>query len=108
MARIDYDILRLTRLAERRDVLAAKGFLPQQTKDETHDELNHNQRLRPLQAETNRRQEELRIKQLPQIHAGTKGHDVYGRDPQVVIGLERALGKSTLQLVIVLKVSLSG
>jgi hypothetical protein len=26
----------------------------------------------------------------------------------VVIGLERALGKSTLQLVIVLKVSLSG
>ena len=50
----------------------------------------------------------MRCGQLPQIHAGTKGHDVYGRDPQVVIGLERALGKSTLQLVIVLKVSLSG
>jgi hypothetical protein len=47
----------------------------------------------------------MRCGQLPQIHAGTKGHDVYGRDPQVVVGLERALGKSTL---IVLKVSLSG
>jgi HlyD family secretion protein len=73
LARIDYDILRLSRLAERRDVLAAKGYLPQQARDETHDELNHNQRLRPLQMETNRRQEELRLKQLPQIRAELEG-----------------------------------
>lgn len=66
---IDYDIVRLRRAAERRDVYAGKGVFPQEQLDQLHDELDHNLRLRPLQAESNRRQEQLRLSQLPQIHA---------------------------------------
>jgi len=69
LARIEFDIQRLERLASRQDPLAVKGVVSAQQHDELHDELNHNRRLRPLQAETNRRQEELRQGQLPRIQA---------------------------------------
>jgi HlyD family secretion protein len=68
-AQIDYDITRLSREAARADALMAKGYLPRQKYNEVHDELALNRRLQPLQAATNRRQEALRERQLPQLRA---------------------------------------
>ena len=64
---IDYDIVRLDRSAARRDALLAKGFLSAEAHDVVHDELDHDRRLKPLQAEADRRQDALRKTQLPQI-----------------------------------------
>lgn len=64
---IDYDIVRLDRSAARRDALLAKGFLSAEAHDLVHDELDHDRRLKPLQAEADRRQDALRRTQLPQI-----------------------------------------
>jgi HlyD family secretion protein len=69
LAQIDYDIVRLKRASERRDVYAGKGVFPQEQLDQLHDELDHAVKLKPLQAESNKRQEALRLSQLPQIHA---------------------------------------
>ena len=69
LERIDYDLLRLTRMAERRAPLVSVGFVPREQTDQIDDELAHNRRLRPLQLETNTRQTALRREQLPQIHA---------------------------------------
>ncbi len=69
LARIDYDLLRLTRMANRRAPLVAVGYVPREQTDQIDDELAHNRRLRPLQLETNARQSTLRREQLPQIHA---------------------------------------
>lgn len=66
-AQIQYDITRLQRTAERRDALAAKGFISRDLHDQVHDELDHSRRLLPLQTSTNREQEALRKRQLPQI-----------------------------------------
>ncbi|MFI4935835.1 MAG: efflux RND transporter periplasmic adaptor subunit [Caulobacterales bacterium] len=71
-AEIDYNIVRLTRSAQRRDTLLAKGFLPRETADQVHDELTYDERLRPLQDKSNRQQEALRLSQLPQIEAELK------------------------------------
>jgi len=68
-AQIDYDITRLSRDAGRADALIAKGYVPRQQYEAVHDELAHNQRLRPLQASINREEEVLRRRQLPQLKA---------------------------------------
>ena len=67
LAEIDYQTLRLKRMQERRAHLAAQGFVTRETLDQVQDELNYNTSLRPVQAETNRRQEALRVDQLPKI-----------------------------------------
>ena len=64
---IDYDLVRLGRSSARRDALLAKGFLSAEVHDQLHDELDHDRRLKPLQAEADRRQDALRRTQLPQI-----------------------------------------
>ena len=69
LALIDYNVLRLKRMAGRRDPLMAVGYAPREQTDQIHDELDYNNRLRPLQAETNQRQDVLRRQQLPQVHA---------------------------------------
>ncbi len=69
LEQIDYDIIRLKRAADRRTPMEGQGVFPQEQIDQFRDELQLNQRLRPLQAETNRRQDDLRRAQLPQIHA---------------------------------------
>jgi HlyD family secretion protein len=69
LAQIDYEIQRLDRLVKRQDPLAAKGYVAAAETEQLHDQLDYNKRLRPLQAETNRRQEELRQSQLPRIQA---------------------------------------
>src|SRR5579872_5329422 len=66
-AEIAYNVLRLSREAQRRDVLLARGFFPREQADQLHDELNYQQRLLPMQDDSNRRQEGLRQAQLPQI-----------------------------------------
>lgn len=66
-ARIEYDIVRLTRAAERRQALLEKGFVSREAHDNVQDELAYNRKLLPLQLATNREQEALRRRQLPQI-----------------------------------------
>jgi len=73
LARIDYDIVRLSRMAERRAPLVAAGFVTREQNDQIHDELAHNKRIRPLQAETNQRQETLRHRQMPGIRTELAG-----------------------------------
>ncbi len=68
-AEIDYNINRLTRASLRRRDLAAKGDIAAEANDQIHDELDYNTRLRPLQIRSNDREETLRTRQLPQIHA---------------------------------------
>jgi HlyD family secretion protein len=69
LALIDYDVIRLTRSAERRIILASADAEPVEVKDQVQDELNYDLRVRPMQDESNRKQEELRVQQLPQIHS---------------------------------------
>jgi len=66
-AQIEYDITRLQRTAERRDALAAKGYISRDLHDQVHDELNHNRTLLPLQTTANQQQDLLRRRQIPQI-----------------------------------------
>jgi HlyD family secretion protein len=68
LAQIDYNVLRLKRMASRRDPLLKAGYLAPEASDQIHDELDYDRQLRPLQVQTNERQEELRREQLPQIH----------------------------------------
>jgi HlyD family secretion protein len=67
LAQIDYDIVRLQRALARRKVLAARALEPAEAQDAVQDELDHATKLQPMQAESNRKQEELRVRQLPQI-----------------------------------------
>jgi HlyD family secretion protein len=69
LALIDYDVVRLKRSAERRIILASADAEPVEVKDQVQDELNYDLRVRPMQDESNRKQEELRVQQLPQIHS---------------------------------------
>jgi HlyD family secretion protein len=68
-AEIAYNVVRLSREAQRRDILLAKGFFPREQADQLHDELAYDQHLAPLQNDSNRRQEALRQAQLPQLEA---------------------------------------
>ena len=67
LANIDYNIQRLKQQADRRDSLVKTGYVSQETVDLVHDELAYNQMIRPIQAETNKRQEALRTQQLPKV-----------------------------------------
>jgi HlyD family secretion protein len=68
LAQIDYDIVRLKRAADRRAGFEGQGVFPQEQIDQYRDQLDLNHRLRPVQLETNRRQDQLRRAQLPLIH----------------------------------------
>ena len=65
---IAYNIVRLSRSAARRDELAASGVLPAEMHEQIHDELDYDRRLQPLQVDSDRRQDALRTRQLPEIH----------------------------------------
>jgi HlyD family secretion protein len=67
LAQIDYDIIRLGRSITRRNALAAKGAEAAELKDVVQDELDYDRRLRPMQAESNKRQNDLRHRQMPEI-----------------------------------------
>ncbi|HEV7714514.1 MAG TPA: HlyD family efflux transporter periplasmic adaptor subunit, partial [Steroidobacteraceae bacterium] len=69
LAQIDYDIIRLQRSLVRRKQLAARALEPAELKDATQDELDHALKLQPMQTQSNHKQEELRLRQLPQIQS---------------------------------------
>jgi HlyD family secretion protein len=69
LAQIDYDITRLRRALERRQDLVAQHMVSVESRDQIKDELDHDLLQRPMQEESNRRQEELRERQLPQLQA---------------------------------------
>jgi HlyD family secretion protein len=69
LAQIDYEVIRLQRSAARRNVLAADDAEPLEVKDQVQDELDYDVKVRPMQDESNRKQEQLRLQQLPQIHS---------------------------------------
>ena len=64
---IDYDIVRLKRALDRRKAFEGQGVFPQEQLDQYKDELDFDQKQRPVQAETNKRQDESRKAQLPVI-----------------------------------------
>ena len=69
LTQIDYNIVRLSRSLGRRRQLAAKGLEPVETRETVQDELDYDSKLQPLQAHSNQKQEELRLRQLPQIQS---------------------------------------
>ena len=69
LAQIDYNVIRLQRSAARRNILAADDAEPVEVKDQVQDELDFDVTVRPMQDESNRKQEALRVQQLPQIHS---------------------------------------
>jgi HlyD family secretion protein len=69
LAQIDYDIVRLNRALARRKVLAERALESVEVRDSVQDELDHATKLQPMQAESNRKQEELRVRQVPQIQS---------------------------------------
>jgi len=68
LAEIRYNLVRLTRLSERRNTLARQGALSVADREDAADQLAYYQRLRPVQEETLGRQEEWRVQRLPEIH----------------------------------------
>jgi HlyD family secretion protein len=67
LAQIDYDIIRLRRSLERRAGFEGQGVFPQEQIDQIRDELTLDLKQRPIQAATNKAQDELRRQQLPGI-----------------------------------------
>jgi HlyD family secretion protein len=66
LAQIDYDVMRLRRSLSRRKALANSAE-PIERVDQVEDELGYDLKIQPLQDESNRRQEQLRVEQIPQI-----------------------------------------
>jgi HlyD family secretion protein len=69
LAQIEYDVVRLQRALARRKELAARALEAVEVRDSVQDELDHATKLQPMQADSNRKQEELRVRQLPQIQS---------------------------------------
>src|SRR5262249_27535494 len=69
LAQIDYDVIRLRRALERREALTAQHVVSVEERDQIKDQLDNAVAQRPMQEESNRRQEDLRAKQLPQLQA---------------------------------------
>lgn len=68
LAQINYDIVTARRALERRKALVAENSVAVEAVDQLQDQLDYNVRIRPMQEASNRKQEELRLNQLPQIH----------------------------------------
>jgi HlyD family secretion protein len=69
LALIDYNIIRLQRSLALRTILAADDAEAAEVKDQVEDELDYDWNVRPLQDDSNRKQEELRLQQLPYIES---------------------------------------
>jgi HlyD family secretion protein len=67
LAALDYNIIRLRRALERRKKYEGQGVFPQEQIDAEQDELNDDLKQRPIQAATNKAQDDLRRQQLPGI-----------------------------------------
>jgi HlyD family secretion protein len=69
LVQIEYNVTRLQRSVARRNILVADDAEPVEVKDQVQDELDYDVKVRPIQDESNRKQERLRVQQLPQIHS---------------------------------------
>jgi HlyD family secretion protein len=67
---VDYNIVRLTRLSQRRTTLAERGATSAEEKEKVVDELAYYRQLRPLLADTSQKQEAMRLQRLPEIRDG--------------------------------------
>lgn len=70
LADIDYNIVRLARLTQRRTTLAEHGATSAEEKEKVSDELAYYRQLRPLIADTAQKQEAMRLQRLPEIRDG--------------------------------------
>ena len=69
LALIHYNIVRLNRSLARRKMLVAKSLEPVETRDTVQDELEYDLAIQPMQQEGNAKQEQLRVRQLPEIES---------------------------------------
>ena len=69
IADIRYNIVSLEHTLARYDLLLKRGAVPAITVEQLRDRLNHYRTLRTVQEGTNRRQEALRLKELPGLEA---------------------------------------
>jgi HlyD family secretion protein len=67
LQQIDYDIVRLRRALDRRKDYEGQGVFPQEQIDQYKDELEYDLKQRPVQAATNKAQDDIRKAQLPII-----------------------------------------
>jgi HlyD family secretion protein len=63
----EYDVTRLERALARREELIARQLVSVEERDQLQDQLDSATRKRELQRDSNRRQEALRVQQLPQV-----------------------------------------
>jgi HlyD family secretion protein len=68
LAEVDYGLVRLKRSDARREGLLVRGAGSAEQRDVAADELAYYERLKPIQAESNQRQADLRGRLLPDIH----------------------------------------
>lgn len=68
VAQISYNITRLTRLNDRRSSLATRGAMSRADREDAEDELDYYRTLRPIVEQSSARQDEWRLKRLPEIH----------------------------------------
>jgi HlyD family secretion protein len=73
LADIRYNIASLEHTAARYDPLKVAGAISSKDVESVHDQLDHYRALLPLQIETNRRQEALRLAQLPGLQSELAG-----------------------------------
>jgi HlyD family secretion protein len=67
LAEIDFNVVRLERSMQRREALVMRGAAASEDLDRVADELAHYRRLKPIQTDSSKRQEELRGRLLPDI-----------------------------------------
>jgi HlyD family secretion protein len=68
LAEVEYGLVRLKRSGTRRENLVTRGLESAEQRDVVSDELAYYQRLMPIQTDSNRRQDSLRERLLPDIH----------------------------------------
>lgn len=73
LADIGFNIASLEHTAARYDPLKAAGAISSKDVEGVHDQLDHYRALLPLQIETNKRQEALRLAQLPGLQSELAG-----------------------------------
>ncbi len=111
LAQLDYEIMRDQKSLARREFLAERGFTSQEVRDMIRDQLQYEQKTRPIQADSNARQEAIRQRQLPTIEeqlkelkkdlqvARSKLDDLIARSPVVgqVTEIDLSVGENKKQ-----------
>ena len=70
---LDYNIVRLKRALDRRKEFSGQGVFPEESLDALRDELDTDLKQRPVQAATNKAQDDLRAIQTPELKTEIAG-----------------------------------